>query len=79
MTLRVRAIFEKGVFRPVDSVVLEEGTAGEVYFSPQAPMASSEQVVKALEAIANMPLQSPDDGYSGADHDEILYPRECHG
>jgi len=31
------------------------------------------KLLEALDRIAALPLEGPDDGFSGADHDRILY------
>ena len=32
-----------------------------------------EEARRLIHEIASMPIQSPDDGFSGRDHDEVLY------
>lgn len=33
------------------------------------------QLMQFLDEINSLPVEGPDDGFSGADHDEVLYPR----
>jgi hypothetical protein len=42
----------------------------------EAPLRSPERLIALLAEIAAMPAQSADDGFSGADHDKILYGSE---
>jgi predicted DNA-binding antitoxin AbrB/MazE fold protein len=70
MLRRIRAIFENGVFRPTLAVSLPEGTIVEVIVSEEV---STKKLLAALDEIARMPQEGPSDGYSGADHDQILY------
>ena len=37
------------------------------------PEQQKENLTKLLEHFKTLPIQSPDDGFSGADHDRILY------
>ncbi len=73
MTNRIMAIFEKGVFRPVEPVNLNEGTTVEIVESASPALKPPGPLVEAIERIAAMPLQGPKDGFSGADHESVLY------
>ena len=82
MSQTIQAIFDSGVFRPLEPVELAEGTQVEVQI-PQAPVPaelSPEEVARQHAAIAEfldrmeaLPDEGPDDGFSGRDHDKILY------
>ena len=74
-TIRVEAIYENGVFRPLQPVTLPEGSRVEVVYEVEAPPHDPKRLARALEEIAAMPSEGPDDGFSGADHDEVLYPK----
>ena len=76
MTNRVEAVYEKGVFRPKEPVPLTEGSTVELTFETPSLDRPTEPLVKALLEIARMPSKGPKDGFSGADHDRILYGRE---
>jgi predicted DNA-binding antitoxin AbrB/MazE fold protein len=74
MTTHVKAVYENGVFRPTQPVRLAEGTKVDVVIlQPDAP-SPRPSVAEQLGEIARLPPEGPDDGFSGADHDEILYP-----
>ena len=75
MQKTIQAIYEGGVFKPREPVTLEEGAAVEltVRVEPAFVAADPEKVLRFVQEIAAMPLKSPDDGFSGADHDRILY------
>jgi predicted DNA-binding antitoxin AbrB/MazE fold protein len=73
MTDRIKAIYEHGIFRPVDQVALEEGASVELSYERPKALKPPQALVAAIEEIARMPLESPDDGFSGADHDQVLY------
>ena len=76
MTIQVGAIYEKGIFRLDSPVPLDEGAQVVLTIETEAPMRPPQRLVAALAEIAAMPAQSPDDGFSGADHDKILYGSE---
>jgi len=73
MTIHVDAIYEHGKFRPAQPVTLEEGTHVVLTIETDAPLQPPQGRVASLAEIAAMPAQSPDDGFSGAKHDELLY------
>jgi predicted DNA-binding antitoxin AbrB/MazE fold protein len=73
MTDRIKAIFERGVFRPVDPVALEDGASVELSYERPKELKPPQPLVAAIEEIARMPLESQEDGFSGADHDQVLY------
>ena len=76
MTNRVKAVFENGVFRPIETVSLADGTNVELSFENRAPLKPPQPLVEALAEIARMPVEGPDEGFSGADHDNVLYGKD---
>ena len=74
MTTTVRAVYSQGVFKPAAPVSIAEGTEVELTISSEAPTANGMAVLAVLRRIAALPPESPDDGFSGADHDSALYP-----
>jgi predicted DNA-binding antitoxin AbrB/MazE fold protein len=84
MSYTIPAIFDAGVFRPLQPVDLAEGTRVEVQVPAVAPTAelSPDELARHQAAIAEflgrmeaLPDEGPDDGFSGRDHDRILYGR----
>jgi predicted DNA-binding antitoxin AbrB/MazE fold protein len=74
MTMKVHAIYRGGVFRPDVPVPVAEGTEVELTVTSNGKSVS---LADSLEEIARLPQEGPDDGFSGADHDRILYgPRD---
>ena len=86
MTHDIDAIYDQGVFRPLEPLVLPEGTrvhlrveegklAGESRSSSSTD--TSDQARRELDefrrVMSELPMESPLDGFSGADHDQILY------
>lgn len=74
MATKIQAVFERGVFRPTDPVTIAEGTTVELTVTTDGPTPSAGTLADALAEIAHLPLRSPRDGFSGSDHDKVLYP-----
>lgn len=75
MTTTVRALFINGVFKPVLPVPIPEGTEVELTISAGSPALPPRDLAAALNKIAGLPTEGPDDNFSGADHDSVLYPK----
>lgn len=82
MSHTIPAIYDAGVFRPLEPVELAEGTQVRVEVPAESPSAemSPEELAAHQAAIADflarmeaLPEEGPDDGFSGRDHDKILY------
>lgn len=85
MTRTIAAIFDSGVFRPLQPVDLAQGTPVEVQLplvpdaesrselSPPELACQQQAIDEMLAEIDRLPIQEPDDGFSGRDHDKILY------
>ena len=82
MNRTIPAVFDAGVFRPLKPVDLAQGTQVEVQVPVAAPgtQLSPEELADQQAAIAQffakmdaLPTEGPDDGFSGRDHDKILY------
>jgi predicted DNA-binding antitoxin AbrB/MazE fold protein len=78
----IPAIFDSGVFRPLAPVDLADGTQVQVQVPVPASISetSSDAVARQQAAIKkflmemeSLPMEGPDDGFSGRDHDKILY------
>lgn len=72
MTTNVKAIYEHGVFKPSEPVPLKEGTPVEVIL-PIQQTASNESPAQILSRIASHSKPTTEDGFSGEDHDDVLY------
>jgi predicted DNA-binding antitoxin AbrB/MazE fold protein len=85
MPAPVEAIYEHGVLRLTRPIDLAEGTRVEVIVIPREPetttqgsAASGDGRAKRTPAeiaaeIAALAIESNDDGFSGRDHDKVLY------
>jgi predicted DNA-binding antitoxin AbrB/MazE fold protein len=79
MTQLVQAIYENGVFRPLDPVHVTEHEqvslviATPAHVSDAAVIAQQREALRKLRAEMDaLPSGAPADGLGGADHDEIL-------
>ena len=71
MSHTIPAVFENGVFRPLEKVELDNGEEVEVILLDRAdtrPKRSRE----ILSAIAGLPMEDDTNGFSGEDHDPGL-------
>ncbi len=77
MTILCDAVYENGVLRPLTPPALREGEKVEVLLVTRREAATasteSESAAAALARIAALPLQGDDRGFSGSDHDRVLY------
>jgi len=74
MTRTISAVYENGVIRPIEELNLDEGEHLDLLLitkkSPTAEMSR-----RAIEEIAAMPDEGDTTPFSGADHNEVLYPK----
>jgi predicted DNA-binding antitoxin AbrB/MazE fold protein len=73
MSTSVEAIYENGVFRPVQRVDLAEGTRVEVIVIARESPPRKRTPAEIAAEIAAMDVESDSEGFSGRDHDQILY------
>lgn len=83
MSQEIRAIYENGLFRPLDPVLIGEHDVVSLVIVPAAPVeecGDDNVLVRQKKALAEMfaeadslPLENPDDTFSGANHDLVLY------
>ena len=76
MTKTVTATYENGLLRPAEPLPLKEGEQVEVTVTTPEDSRRHQALVAALNEIAALPLEGPNDGFSGADHDKVLYGGE---
>ena len=73
MTINCTAVYKKGVLRLKEPISLRDGAEVDVIVITDQPASAPEGLAAALAAIAALPLESDDQGFSGQDHDEVLY------
>ena len=82
----IAAVFDAGVFRPLEPVDLTDGTPVVVQMPharavetaddelPPEELARQQAAIEEMLAeIESLPVEEPDDGFSGRDHDKVLY------
>jgi len=75
MTKQITARFEKGVLRPEHPVDLPEGEEIQLIVVTRKAGLPNGNAARALAEIAALPLEGDTGPFSGADHDDVLYPR----
>jgi predicted DNA-binding antitoxin AbrB/MazE fold protein len=75
--MTIKAVYERGVFRPTEPLNLAEGTAVEIEvpmaFSDPAARLSPAEVARRLEEIAALPIEPDAQPTSSEDIDQVLY------
>jgi len=80
----VPAIYEGGLLRPLIPLSLPDGAQVELRIETKTVVDSEQQdrlakqrraIEKILRDAKELPLEGIDDGFSGSDHDSILYGR----
>jgi predicted DNA-binding antitoxin AbrB/MazE fold protein len=75
MTKQIKAVYEDGVLRPVQPIELPEGERLDlILITRDATQPNNGNSAKSLAEIAALPLEGPSDGFSGREHDRVLYP-----
>ncbi len=87
MTIHCKAVHENGVLRPERPLELAEGTHVDLIVVPAVPANSdilsspelgleARKAAEMLARIAAMPMEVDDQGFSGRDHDKVLYGKK---
>lgn len=73
MKRTIKAIFEHGIFKPVEPIGLPEGLCVQIKVPDERTYPSPQVLLQALLEIAAIPELPPDDGLTCEDHDRIAY------
>jgi predicted DNA-binding antitoxin AbrB/MazE fold protein len=83
MSTTIEAVYERGVLRLSRPIDLADGTRVEVVViaphlalapvGPSEPGPKKKTPAEILAEIAAMPMESSLEGFSGEDHDQVLY------
>jgi predicted DNA-binding antitoxin AbrB/MazE fold protein len=80
MTYDIEAIYNDGVFRPLMSIAIPDGARVHLRIEEHLPDDSAAAQARRRAAMdeflrlaKELPLEGPNDGFSGADHDRVLY------
>ena len=76
MSKHISAVYERGVIRPLEPVSLTEGEELDVVLLPRENKTPRNNPAQILADIARLPIEGASDEFSGADHDQVLYPKE---
>ena len=78
MVTTVEAVYEHGVLRLIQPLLLPEGTHVEVTVTPKAPAPATRTPAEILAAIAAKPWPAVDGETASRDHDASLYVDSKH-
>jgi len=70
MTIKIHAVYRNGVCQPSVTPPIVDGTEVELIVITGGDWNC---LVDALDEIARLPMEGPLDGFSGANHDPVLY------
>ena len=73
MTHAIQAVYEKGFLKPLEKLSLHEGEMIKMILLKKRMTSSSSAVYKAINNIAEMPIEGDNKVFSGRDHDSLLY------
>lgn len=73
MSQQIYAVYTGGVIRPLEPVSLTEGETLNILLLPEQKQ-SKVSPIEILSSIAGLSIEGKDDGFSGEDHDQVLYP-----
>ena len=73
MTVTCNAVYQDGVLRPLTPTGLEEGDQVELIILSSKRPPSAPAPADILAGIAALPMEADDQGFSGQDHDRVLY------
>ena len=76
MTRQVEAVYEQGRLRPLEPLELPEGARLRLILVTRDEASARQTPAEIMAEIASLPLEGEDDGFSGRDHDSVLYPRK---
>ena len=84
MTYEIDAIYNNGAFVPVEPLAIPEGVRVHLRVDErpvsvalpddgERPKQSRAAMDDFLRTMAELPIESPDDGFSAEDHDKVIY------
>jgi len=73
MTTTIEAIFERGVFRPVEPVRIAEGERVHLVVTTSHDPIDRPGAASILAEIAALPVESADEESTAREHDRFLY------
>lgn len=73
MTHAIQAVYEKGLLKPLEKLSLHEGEMIKMILLKKKVSPNANAVYKAINNIAEMPIEGDNKVFSGRDHDTLLY------
>jgi predicted DNA-binding antitoxin AbrB/MazE fold protein len=75
MQVKVDAVYEEGVFKPLHPLTLSEGSLVQIVIKTEDSTGSKPSAARILADIAALPLESEALDTVGRNHDTFLYGR----
>lgn len=75
MATAIKAVYEDGVFKPIEPVKLKEHTEVEVHVPAEAEAADDPTGWKAMREFIGLAKDAGTTSDASTDHDKILYRR----
>lgn len=73
MIKKIRAIYERGIIRPIEPLELPEGSRLNAIVITHEDTSPKRNAAEMLAEIAALPLEGGSNPFSGREHDSILY------
>jgi predicted DNA-binding antitoxin AbrB/MazE fold protein len=73
MTHAIQAVYEKGLLKPLEKLSLHEGEMIKMILLKKRMSPNANAVYRAINNIAEMPIEGDNKAFSGSDHDSLLY------
>jgi predicted DNA-binding antitoxin AbrB/MazE fold protein len=76
MTKQIEAVYEEGRLRPLEPLGLPEGSRLKIIVVTRGDADARRTPAETLAEIAALPPEGEADGFSGRDHDSVLYSQK---
>jgi predicted DNA-binding antitoxin AbrB/MazE fold protein len=76
VTKQIEAVYEEGRLRPLEPLGLPEGARLSIILVTREDAQPQRTPAETLAEIAALPLEGEADGFSGRDHDSVLYSQK---
>jgi len=76
MIKEIEAVYEEGIIRPLQPLVLPEGVRLRLIVITHEELEIHSNAAEILAEIAALPIEGRGDTFAGREHDSILYPRK---
>jgi len=75
MNKEIAVVYEHGLIRPLQPFEMQEGEQFYIIVVAHEEPRANGNAAEMLAEIAALPLEGPNDSFTGREHDSILYPQ----